>query len=80
MLEFERPIIITGNIDAAHHVNISILLTKITTAQNLVAFSYYIVRGLYFLAVVFVANIYIDLLLGWLSLRLFTLTHIVFFW
>ena len=35
------------------------LLTKATAAQNEVAFSYHIVRGLYFLAVVFAANIII---------------------
>ena len=35
------------------------LLTKATAAQNEVAFSYHIVRGLYFLAVVFAANIVI---------------------
>ena len=35
------------------------LLTKATAAQNEVAFSYHRVRGLYFLAVVFAANIVI---------------------
>ena len=34
------------------------LLTKATAAQNEVALSYHRVRGLYFLAVVFVATIY----------------------
>ena len=33
------------------------VLTKTTAAQNEVALSYYIVRGLYFLAVVFTATI-----------------------
>ena len=36
----------------------SILLTKTTAAQNEVTLSYYTVRGLYFLAVVFEASIY----------------------
>ena len=36
----------------------TILLTKTTGARNGVALSYYKVRGLYFLAVVFVANIF----------------------
>ena len=35
----------------------TILLTKTTAAQNEVALSYHRVRGLYFLAVVFVATI-----------------------
>ena len=35
----------------------TILLTKTTAAQNEVALNYNILRGLYFLAVVFVANI-----------------------
>ena len=35
------------------------LLTKTTAAQNEVALRYYRVRGLYFLAVVFVTTIYI---------------------
>ena len=35
----------------------SILLTKTTAAQNEVALSYHSVRGLYFLAVVFVSNL-----------------------
>ena len=34
-----------------------ILLTKITAAPNEAALSYYRVRGLYFLAVIFVASI-----------------------
>ena len=38
-------------------IRVSILLTKTTAAQNEVALSYHIVRGLYFLAVVFVATI-----------------------
>ena len=37
--------------------NFIILLTKTTAAQNDDALSYYTVRGLYFLAVVFVRNI-----------------------
>ena len=36
----------------------TILLTKTTAAQNEVALSYHRVRGLYFLAVIFVATIY----------------------
>ena len=36
----------------------TILLTKTTAAQNEVALSYHKVRGLYFLAVVFVRSIY----------------------
>ena len=39
------------------HIQINILLTKTTAAQNEVALSYHRVLGLYFLAVVFVANI-----------------------
>ena len=39
------------------HKTITILLTKTTAAQNEVAHSYGIVRGLYFLAVVFVRSI-----------------------
>ena len=35
----------------------SILLTKTTALQNEVALSYHRVRGLYFLAVVFAANV-----------------------
>ena len=38
-------------------MNITILLTKTTAAQNEDALSYPKVRGLYFLAVVFVRNI-----------------------
>ena len=38
-------------------LNISILLTKITAPQNEAALSYYRVRGLYFLAVIFEAAI-----------------------
>ena len=37
---------------------LTILLTKTTAAQNEVALSYHTVRGLYFLAVVFVRSIY----------------------
>ena len=36
----------------------NILLTKITAARNEIALSYHNVRGLYFLAVVFVRSIY----------------------
>ena len=44
--------------DAEHTVlKVSILLTKITTAQNDVALSYHRVRGLYFLAVFSAATI-----------------------
>ena len=35
----------------------NILLTRTTAAQNVVALSYHIMRGLYFLAVVFVTSI-----------------------
>ena len=38
-------------------VNVHILLTKSTAAQNEVALSYHRVRGLYFLAVVFARSI-----------------------
>ena len=44
-----------------HNINLNYiltnLLTKTTVAQNEVALSYHIVRGLYFQAVVFVATI-----------------------
>ena len=40
-----------------HYVMVYILLTKTTAAQTEDALSYYRVRGLYFLAVVFVATI-----------------------
>ena len=38
-------------------IGYNILLTKITTAQNEVTLRYYRVRGLYFLAVIFVATV-----------------------
>ena len=41
----------------AYRANITILLTKATAAQNEDALSYLRVRGLYYLAVVFVATI-----------------------
>ena len=40
-------------------LNLILLLTKITVAQNEVALSYHRVRGLYFLVVVFAATIYL---------------------
>ena len=43
----------------SHKSIVNILLTKTTAAQNEVALSYHSVRGLYFLAVVFVATIVI---------------------
>ena len=46
--------------DAFHtFLTLLILLTKIAAPQNEVALSYHRVRGLYFLAVVFVTTIYI---------------------
>ena len=47
----------------------SIPLTKITATQNEVALSYYRARRLYFLAVVFVATIVINLLCVCASIR-----------
>ena len=38
-------------------VMVTILLTKITAAQNEVALSYHCMRGLHFLAVIFAATI-----------------------
>ena len=41
-----------------YNIHLTILLTKTTAAQNEAALSYHRVRGLYFLAVVFVSNKY----------------------
>ena len=45
------------NLRVRFHIYIIILLTKTTAAQNEVALSYYRMRGLYFLTVIFAATI-----------------------
>ena len=58
----ERSTISESNIIMNGILNVTqfILLTKTAAARNEVVLSYHRVRGLYFLAVVFVATIYIE--------------------
>ena len=45
-------------------MDVTILLTKTTASQNEVALRYYTVRGLYFLAAVFVTNIILSYMIS----------------
>ena len=59
---------------------VCILLTKTTAAQTEDALSYYTVRGLYFLAVVFVATIVVNVgeqLLLWLWLNFLVIANLL---
>ena len=59
---------------------VCILLTKTTAAQTEDALSYHTVRGLYFLAVVFVATIVINVeeqLLLWLWLNFLVIANLL---